>query len=42
MGFKLKGGLQEVHTIAKMIPVDDEILKCFEGPLREFKKAVGR
>lgn len=42
MGFKLKGGRQEVHTVARMVPVDVEGLKHFEGPLRDFKKAIGR
>lgn len=42
MGFKLKGGHQKVHTLARMIPVDTEIVKRFEGRLQHFKNAIGR
>ena len=42
MGFKLKGGRHEVHTVARMVPADAEIVKRFEGALRDFKEAIGR
>lgn len=42
MGFKLKGERKKVHAVAKMVPVDNEILKRIRGPLRDLKKAIGR
>jgi hypothetical protein len=42
MGIKLQGGRMEVHTVAKMLPVDAEIVRRFGSTLRDFKKAIGR